>query len=125
MILVRGSAGGTALTGTIYERGEDPPTFRGSPDDEAPYVWVCDEFYEVDSGGSTQVLEDREIQIAFESPVPRGFDSRDRAIAAATEHVRTQFARIGVDESVEIEVVENAETEDGWDSDDAVGADAE
>ena len=125
MILVRGSAGGTALTGTIYERGEDPPTFRGSPDDDAPYVWVCDEFYEVDSGGSTQVLEDREIQIAFESPVPRGFDSRDRAIAAATEHVRTQFARIGVDESVEIEVVENAETEDGWDSDDAVGADAE
>jgi len=125
MILVRGSAGGTALTGTIYGRGEDPPTFRGSPDDEAPYVWVCDEFYEVDSGGSTQSLDDREIQVAFESPVPRGFDSRERAIEAATEHVRTQFARIGVEEPVEIEVVENAETHDEFDGhDDAVGADS-
>ena len=110
MILVRGSAGGTALTGTIYERGEDAPTFRGSPDDEAPYVWVCDEFYEVDTGGSTQVLDDREIQVAFESPVPRGFGSRERAIEAATEHVRTQFARIGVGERVDVEVIENADT---------------
>jgi hypothetical protein len=125
MILVRGSAGGTALTGTIYERGEDPPTFRGSPDDEAPYVWVCDEFYEVDTGGSTQVLDDREIQVAFESPVPRGFDSRERAIEAASEHVRTQFVRIGVEEPVEIAVLENAETEDDFDGhDDAVDADA-
>jgi len=107
MLLVRGRAGGTALTGTIYERGEEPPTFSGSPDDDAPYVWICDEFYEVESGGAAQVVDGREIQIAFESPMPRGFDTREDALAAAKEHVRTQFARIGVDdEAVEIEVVD-------------------
>jgi hypothetical protein len=105
MLLVRGTAAGTALTGTIYEEGEDPPQFSGSPDDNAPYVWVCDEFYEVDSGGSTQVIEGREIHIAFESPMPRGFETREAALEAAREHVRTQFARLGVDRSaVSIEV---------------------
>ena len=107
MLLVRGAAGGTALTGTIYERGEDPPNFSGSPDDHAPYVWVCDEFYEVESGGAVQVIDGREIQIAFESPMPRGFDTRERAIEAAKEHVRTQFVRIGVDDEVEIEVIDS------------------
>jgi hypothetical protein len=110
MLLVRGRGAGTALTGTIYERGEEPPSFSGTPDDDAPYVWICDEFYEVDSGGSTQQVGGREIQIAFESPMPRGFDAREHAIDAAKEHVRTQFARIGVDD-VEIEVVEDAERE--------------
>ena len=124
MILVRGSAGGTALTGTIYEEGEESPIFRGSPDDDAPYVWVCDEFYEVDSGGSTQRLGDREIQVAFESPVPRGFDSRERAIAAAEEHVRTQFTRIGVEEAVETEVVEDTESRPGGGLDGPAGADS-
>lgn len=105
MILVRGIAGGTELTGTIYERGEKSPTFRGTPDDQAPYVWVCDEFYEVDSGGSTQLIDDKEIHIAFETPMPRGFDTRDQALAGAEEHIRTQFARIGVDpDDVEIEI---------------------
>jgi len=123
MILVRGSAGGTALTGTIYERGEDPPTFGGSPDDDAPYVWVCDEFYEVDSGGTTQRIGDREIQVAFESPVPRGFDTLEQALAAAEDHVRTQFARIGVEEEVDVEVVEEVEhstdggIDVGWETD--------
>jgi hypothetical protein len=110
MLQVRGRAGGTALTGTIYERGEDPPSFRGSPDDDAPYVWVCDEFYEVNSGGTAQVIDGQEIQIAFESPMPRGFDSRERAIEAAKEHVRTQFARVGVADGeieIEIEVLES------------------
>jgi hypothetical protein len=107
MLLVRGAAGGTALTGTIYERGEDPPNFSGSPDDHAPYVWVCDEFYEVESGGAVQVIDGREIQIAFESPMPRGFDTRERAIEAAKEHVRTQFARIGVEDDIEIEVIDS------------------
>ena len=51
MLLIRGHGGGTALTGTLYERGETPPEFKGAPDEGAPYVWVCDEFYEVDSGG--------------------------------------------------------------------------
>jgi hypothetical protein len=108
MLLVRGAVGGTALTGTIYEEGEDPPAFSGSPDDGSPYVWICDEFYEVDSGGSTQVIGDEEIQVAFESPMPRGFNDREQAIEAARDHVRTQFARIGVAaDEVEISVRES------------------
>ena len=107
MLLVRGSAGGTALTGTIYERGERAPSFKGAPDEGSPYVWVCDAFYEVESGGAIQRIDDREVHVAFESPMPRGYDTRDDATDAAKEHVRTQFARIGVDpETVEIEVVQ-------------------
>ena len=110
MLLVRGRAGGTALTGTIYEKGEDSPRYKGSPETDAPYVWICDEFYEVDSGGSTQPIGDRVIQIAFETPMPRGFESRDRAIDAAKDHVRTQFARLEVaDGDVEIEIIEDSE----------------
>ncbi|WP_255170419.1 DUF7113 family protein [Natrononativus amylolyticus] len=105
MLLVRGRAGGTELTGTLYERGECAPSFRGAPDEDAAYVWVCDEFYEVDSGGTTQLVDGREVHLAFESPMPRGFDTRDQALEAAREHVRTQFARIGIDpETVELEV---------------------
>jgi hypothetical protein len=110
MLLVRGAAGGTALTGTIYERGEDPPNFSGSPDDHAPYVWVCDSFYEVASGGQSQTIDGEEIRVAFESPTPRGFEERDRAIAAAKAHLRTQFARLGVAETeVRIDVLEPTE----------------
>jgi hypothetical protein len=105
MIQVRGRGGGTALTGTIYERGETAPSFRGAPDEGAPYVWVCDEFYEVESGGSATTIDGREIRIAFESPMPRGFETRDQAVAAAKEHIRTQFARVGVaEDDVEFEV---------------------
>jgi len=104
MLLVRGRGGDTALTGTLYEEGEEPPRYRGSPDGDAPYVWVCDEFYEVESGGHRQQVDGREIRVAFESPVPRGFNSRERALDAAREHIRTQFARIGVPD-VDIEVV--------------------
>jgi hypothetical protein len=107
MLRIRGSAGGTALTGTLYEPGEEPPTFRGAPDDDAPYVWICDSFYEVESGGQIQRIDGEEIRIAFESPMPRGFADRDRAIEAAREHIRTQFARLGVPESdVEIELLD-------------------
>ncbi|WP_435067014.1 DUF7113 family protein [Haloplanus sp. C73] len=105
MLLIRGNGGGTTLTGTVYERGENAPSFQGAPDEDAAYVWVCDEFYEVQSGGSTTQIDGREIQIAFESPMPRGFDTREQAIAAAKEHLRTQFARVGVPEAtVDIEV---------------------
>jgi hypothetical protein len=45
MLLIRGRAGGTALTGTLYEPGETPPSYEGAPDADAPYVWVCDAFY--------------------------------------------------------------------------------
>ena len=110
MLRIRGSAGGTALTGTLYEPGEDSPTFRGAPGDEAPYVWVCDAFYEVESGGQTQAIDGREIQVAFESPMPRGFEERARAIEAATAHIRTQFARLGVDESdVTVDVLDTVD----------------
>ncbi|MCT9097795.1 DUF7113 family protein [Haloarchaeobius sp. HME9146] len=110
MLLVRGSAAGTDLTGTIYERGEDAPEFRGAPDEDAPYVWVCDEFYEVESGGTVQEVDGEEIHIAFESPMPRGFDTKDQALAAAKEHVRTQFARVGVDPDMVDISVQKAET---------------
>lgn len=113
MILIRATAGGTELTGTIYEPDEDPPRFRGAPDDDAPYVWICDEFYEVESGGSTQRVDGRDVQVAFESPMPRGFETRERAIEAAKEHVRTQFVRIGVDETdVDVRVVEDVDEEE-------------
>ncbi len=111
MLLVRGAAGGTELTGTVYERGERAPQFQGAPDEDAPYVWVCDEFYEVESGGSIQEVDGREVHVAFDSPMPRGFDTRDQAVEAAHEHVRTQFARIGVDADeveVSVEKVEHA-----------------
>jgi hypothetical protein len=66
---------------------------------------VCDSFYEVESGGSPLVVDGEEIRVAFEEPMPRGFDTRDQAVEAARDHVRTQFARIGVDpDDVDIEV---------------------
>ena len=106
MLLIRGNAGGTALTGTLYERGEQAPTFKGAPDEGAPYVGVCDAFYEVESGGQVQEIDGRELRVGFETPMPRGFDTREAAIEAAEGHIRTQFARVGVPESaVEIEVI--------------------
>ncbi|MFO7832988.1 MAG: hypothetical protein R6V31_02755 [Halohasta sp.] len=106
MLLVRGHGGGTALTGSVFEPGEEPPTYKGAPDEDAPYVWVCDAFYEVESGGSAVEIDGEEIRIAFESPMPRGFEDRQQAIDAAEDHIRTQFARIGVDpETVDIEVI--------------------
>ncbi|MXR51088.1 hypothetical protein GRX03_05635 [Halovenus sp. WSH3] len=110
MLLVRGWAGDSALTGTIFEEGESAPEYSGSPDTDAPYVWICDEFYEVESGGSTQTIDGRELQVAFESPMPRGFEDREEALSAAKEHLRTQFVRLGVDrEDVEIEVLDEDE----------------
>ena len=112
MLLVRGSVGGASVTGTLYERGEDPPSFKGAPDEDAPYVWVCDEFYAVESGGQTQSVAGREIQVAFDTPMPKGFDTRSQALEAAEEHIRTQFARLGVDAAdVEIEIVREYEQE--------------
>lgn len=105
MLLIQGHGGGTTLTGTLYERGERAPSFKGAPDQDAPYVWICDEFYAVETGGSVQMVDGEEVHVAFESPMPRGFDTKDQAIEAAKEHVRTQFARIGVPErDVEIEI---------------------
>ena len=110
MLLIRGRAGGTALTGTLYERGDRVPSFKGAPNEDAAYVWVCDEFYAVDSGGTVQQIDGEDVNIAFESPMPRGFDTREEAVGAAEDHLRTQFARIGVDSAnVEIEI-EDADT---------------
>ncbi len=109
MLQVQGSGGGTTLTGTIFERGENPPSFKGAPDEAAAYVWVCDAFYEVESGGTSLEIDGTEIRVAFESPMPRGFDTREQAIEAAKEHVRTQFARIDVDDvTLEVEREEPA-----------------
>lgn len=106
MLLIRGRAGGTALTGTLYERGEDAPTFSGAPDESAPYVWICDAFYEVESGGQLQRIDDKTVNVAFESPMAHGFETREAAVAGAKEHLRTQFARVGVPESaVDVDVV--------------------
>jgi len=105
MLFVRGRGGGTELTGTIYEEGERAPSFSGAPDEDAAYVWVCDEFYEVESGGVRERIGGEDVRIAFESPLPRGFDTREAAVEGAEEHVRTQFARVGVDpDAVEVEV---------------------
>ncbi|MGM0399096.1 MAG: DUF7113 family protein [Halobacteriota archaeon] len=106
MKLVQGSAAGTALTGTLYEPGDDPPRFAGAPTEDAAYVFVCDAFYEVESGGVPQQVGGREIRVAFETPFSPGFDTRERALEAAREHIRTQFSRIGVDRSaVEITIL--------------------
>ncbi len=106
MLLIRGRVGETTLTGTLYERGEDAPSFSGAPDEDAPYVWVCDAFYEVESGGQLQRIGDTTVNVAFESPMAHGFETREGAIVGANEHLRTQFARVGVAEAaVEIEVV--------------------
>ncbi|PSQ26048.1 hypothetical protein BRD06_06470 [Halobacteriales archaeon QS_9_67_15] len=114
MLLVRGHAGGTALTGTVYERGERPPTFEGAPDEGAPFVWICDEFYEVESGGQRQRIDGQERRVAFEAPTTRGFETRDAALATAKEHVRTQFVRLGLaGDDVEVEVVEDPDADDG------------
>ncbi|MFW6018488.1 MAG: DUF7113 family protein [Halapricum sp.] len=110
MLLIRGEAGGTALTGTLYEPGDNPPSFSGAPDEGAPYVWVCDAFYEVESGGQRQRIGGREINVAFESPSPRGFETRERALEAARDHVRTQFQRVGIDAD---EVTVTVESHDG------------
>ncbi|WP_136689805.1 DUF7113 family protein [Halorhabdus amylolytica] len=104
MLLIRGRAGGTELTGTLYEPGEAAPNYEGAPDVEAPYVWVCDAFYAVESGGTVQRIDGRDVNVAFETPAPRGFTDRDSAIEAAEEHLQTQFGRVGVSASaVEIE----------------------
>ena len=98
MLLVSGTVGETGLTGTLYEPGESSPSFRGAPDEGSPYVWVCDAFYEVESGGQAQRIGGRKLRVAFESPAPRGFPDRVAALAAAKAHLRTQFARLGVPE---------------------------
>lgn len=107
MLLIRGRAAGTALTGTLYEPGESAPTFSGAPDEGSPYTWVCDDFYEVESGGQIQRVGDRDVRVVFEEPLARGFETRSDAVAAARDHIRTQFARLGVDRTtVDIEVIE-------------------
>jgi hypothetical protein len=103
MLLVRGLADGTGVTGTLYEPGEQAPTYRGAPDGGAPYVWVCDSFYAVESGGQRLDLDSGSVRVAFEQPAPRGFEDRETALAAAKEHIRSQFARIGVTDPVTFE----------------------
>jgi hypothetical protein len=107
MLLISGQTGETDLTGTLYERGEHSPSFKGAPDEDAPYIWVCDAFYEVESGGQRTTIDGRELHVAFETPMAHGFETRERAIETAKEHIRTQFARVGVDpDDVDVEVAQ-------------------
>lgn len=96
MLLICGLAGGTGTTGTLYEPDETPPSYSGAPTVDAPYVWVCDAFYRVSSGGQELTTDQGTIRVAFEQPTVRGFERRDQAIAAAKEHISDQFSRIGV-----------------------------
>lgn len=105
MILVKGWYKDTGVTGTVFEPNEEAPTYDGSPDVKAPYVWVCDSFYSVESGGSTQIIDDKEIQVAFDPPVKKGFESEEKAIEGAKKHIKNQFLRLGFsDEEVLFEV---------------------
>lgn len=96
MLLICGLAGGTGTTGTLYEPEETPPSYSGAPVVEAPYVWVCDGFYRVESGGQKLETDQETIRVAFERPTVRGFSQRQQAIDAAKSHIRDQFARIGI-----------------------------
>lgn len=74
--LVRGVAGGTGVTGALYEPGERAPTYRGAPDTDAPYVRICDSFYAVESGGQRLELDDGMIRAGVAGG-RAGHDHRD------------------------------------------------
>ncbi|MFB6162138.1 MAG: hypothetical protein ABEJ86_01680 [Halococcoides sp.] len=94
---IDGRYGGVALTGTLYEPGDDPPDYEGAPTPETPFVWVCDAIRPVESGGVVQSIDGRDVRVTFERPAPRGFEDRGVAIDAAFDHLRDQFARLDVD----------------------------
>jgi hypothetical protein len=96
MLLICGLAGGTGTTGTLYDPDETPPSYDGAPTVDAPYVWVCDAFYRVSSGGHALTTDRGTIRVAFERPTVRGFERREQAIDAAKEHIRDQLSRIGI-----------------------------
>jgi len=79
MLLVCGLAGGTGTTGTLYEPDESPPSYDGAPTVAAPYVRVCDSFYQVASGGQELETDQGTIRVAVERPTMRGFERRERA----------------------------------------------
>lgn len=65
-------------------------------------------FPEVQPGGQLQHIAGQDVHLAVEHPMSGGFEERKQAAEAAKEHVRTQFARIGIDSGdIEIEVEES------------------
>lgn len=96
MLLICCLAGGTGTTGALYEPDETPPSYSGAPAVPAPYVWVCDAFYRVESGGQKLETDQDTIRVAFERPTVRGFAGPQEAIATAKTHIRDQFVRIGI-----------------------------
>jgi len=96
MLLICGLAGGTGTTGTLYEPDETPPSYSGAPTVEAPYVWICDAFYQVESGGQKLTTDHGTVQVAFERPTVQGFEQRNQAVAAAKDHIHDQLCRIGI-----------------------------
>jgi hypothetical protein len=111
VLFICGLACGTGTTGTLYEQGETPPSYEGAPSVHAPYAWVCDAFYEVESGGQELETDRGTIQVAFERPTVRGFERRDRAVAAAKSHISDQFARVRIDSEPEFYLDTPEETE--------------
>ncbi|MFT4882441.1 MAG: hypothetical protein ACI9CA_001402 [Natronomonas sp.] len=97
MLFVCGLAAGTGTTGTLYGPQETPPSYDGAPTVSAPYTWVCDAFYRVESGGQRLETDNGTVQVAFERPTVQGFEDQAQAIAGAKAHIRRQFARIGID----------------------------
>lgn len=112
MILIRGWYKDTGLTGTLFEEDDEVPEYKGAADSNAPYTWVCDSFYRVESGGTVQNIDGEEIRLAFEKPTTKGYSTRDEAIKSAEEHIKTQFSRIGAEpDEVNFEYVEEVEEE--------------
>ncbi|ERH09602.1 MAG: hypothetical protein J07HX64_01361 [halophilic archaeon J07HX64] len=104
MLLICGLAAGTGTTGTLYEPGETAPSYSGAPTAAAPYVWVCDTFYQVNSGGQQLETDQGTIQVAFDRPTVRGFERRAEAVATAKSHIRRQLNRIGIGTEPEFHV---------------------
>jgi hypothetical protein len=109
MLLICGLAGGTGTTGTLYEPDDTPPSYTGAPTLKAPYVWVCDAFYQVESGGQELTTDQGAIRVAFQRPTVRGFEQRERAITAAKTHIRDQLSRIGIQVEPEFHIDTPAE----------------
>jgi len=97
VLQIEGRYADVALTGTLYEPGDDPPEYRGAPTPATDFVWVCDAITPVGAGGVVQEIDGREVRVTFQRPAPRGFEDRGRAIDAAHDHLVEQFARLGVD----------------------------
>lgn len=112
MYQITGWVRGTGLTGTIFEPGEEAPKYKGAPDSsDSFYTFVCDSMYQVQTGGRIQYIGEEEINVVFEAPTIRLFDSMEEATEHAKSHITRQFSRLGQEtESATFEIEEETET---------------